>query len=46
VCLADDGVAADAAQFFRDLAGGGTAFPHLGEFLDAFFSPAHRLSEF
>jgi hypothetical protein len=41
VRLADHGIAAHAAQFFRDLAGGGAAFPHAGQFVDAFVGPAH-----
>lgn len=39
--LANHGVAADTAQFFGDLAGGRAAFPHLRQFLDPLFGPAH-----
>ncbi len=42
MCLADHGIAADPAEFIGDLAGGGAAFPHLGQFLDTFVGPAHR----
>jgi len=41
VRLADHGIARHAAQFLSDLAGGGAAFPHAGQFVDAFFGPAH-----
>ena len=43
VRLADHGIAADPAQFIGDLAGGCTAFPHLGQLFDPFFGPAHDL---
>ncbi len=42
VGLADHGIAADPAEFVRDLAGGGAAFPHLGQLFDPFVGPAHR----
>lgn len=41
--LADNGVAADPAQLVSDLAGGGTAFPHLLQCRDTFVGPAHRM---
>jgi hypothetical protein len=44
VRFADDSIAANTAQLFSDKAGCGTAFPHLGEFFDAFVSPAHAKS--
>src|SRR5262245_51241693 len=39
--LADDGIAGDAAEFSRDLAGGQAVRPQLLEELDPLVSPAH-----
>ena len=39
VGLADHRIAADAAQFVGDLAGGGAVVPHLLQPIDALFSP-------
>jgi hypothetical protein len=44
--LADHRVAADAAELVGDLAGGGAAFPHLGQLFDPFVGPAHACSLF
>jgi hypothetical protein len=39
--FADDGISADTAELFSDLAGGRSAFPHLCKLFDALFGPAH-----
>ncbi len=39
--FADDGIAADTAKLFGDLAGGRTTFPHFRQLFDALFGPAH-----
>ena len=41
VDFADDGVAGDAAQLTRDLAGAQAIGPELLQLLDAFFRPTH-----
>ena len=43
VRLADHRIAADAAQFVGNLAGGRAAFPHLLQRSDPLVSPAHKL---
>lgn len=42
--LADYGVAADAAEFFGDLAGGRAAFPHLRQLFDPVVGPTHAFN--
>jgi hypothetical protein len=44
VRLADNGIAADPAKLFGNLACRGSAFPHFGQPIDAFVSPAHQIS--
>lgn len=44
MCLADNGIAADSAQVFGDLAGGQAFFPHRFQPVDAFVGPGHIIS--